>query len=179
MKAVCVLLLGGVLCAACAPPRLQRDQAGQPIPTLTNPPTEVFFATPTIADPQLRAETNYNIHCAHCHGYDGEGQTTATGAEHTIKLGYKTVPPHDSTGHTWMHSDALLLEIIREGSNSPLHLYIMSGYKTVLSDDEIMGIIDYMRGWWTDEQRAYQQEVNAYAAAVYARQGIVTSTPAP
>ena len=28
-------------------------------------------------------------------------------------------PPHDSSGHTWHHSDQILLELIRGGSDFP------------------------------------------------------------
>ncbi|GAB4334512.1 MAG: cytochrome c [Phototrophicales bacterium] len=107
----------------------------------------------------LDGESNYYIYCAHCHGYEGEGQLEST-IENTLSLGLKTVPAHDSTGHTWMHPDALLVQVIRDGIDNPLNHFPMPGFGEVLSDEEIMQIINFMKHWWTEEQLAYQAEVN-------------------
>ncbi|MDX2141405.1 MAG: hypothetical protein SF123_25190, partial [Chloroflexota bacterium] len=48
------------------------------------------------ADPNLVAgQRTYNMYCAHCHGYAGEGQLAAT-VPNTQQLGLHTVPPHDA-----------------------------------------------------------------------------------
>lgn len=171
-----------ILLAACgqiATPAREADpaRAGQQ-PTEAPPATapSVNF----IPLDQKPGEKNYNVYCAHCHGYDGEGQLADT-LERTRALGYHTVPPHDSTGHTWMHTDELLLQVIREGIQNPLDLYVMAGYSSVLSDQEIMEIIDYIKGWWTEEQREYQRQITEHARQTRQELGLEdgTSTPEP
>lgn len=113
------------------------------------------YMTPTPAHP---GEINYNTYCAHCHGYDGEGQKAET-VENTLSLGMKTVPAHDATGHTWEHPDELLIQVILEGIDNPLNQYPMSGWGYVLDEQDALDMIDYMRQWWTPEQIAYQAEI--------------------
>lgn len=104
------------------------------------------------------AQRNYNSYCAHCHGYVGDGQG-APSEERTLALGYKIVPRHDAQGHTWQHPDQLLFETIKYGVDSPLNLYPMVEYGSRLTDDDIWGIIDYLKRFWTNEQRAHQQRL--------------------
>lgn len=103
-------------------------------------------------------QRNYNTYCAHCHGYGGDGQPVET-AEQTERLGYHTVPLHNSAGHTWQHPDQLLFETIKYGVESPTNLYTMTPFGELLSDNEIFAIIDYLRLWWTDEQQAWQAQL--------------------
>lgn len=118
-------------------------------------------AIPTI-DPvntELRqAQLNYNTYCAHCHGYGGEGQPVET-IELTESLGYHTVPLHNSAGHTWQHPDQILFETIKYGIQTPANLYQMTASSEFLSNEEIFAIIDYIRLWWTDEQREWQEQM--------------------
>lgn len=123
-------------------------------------------AIPTI-DPvntELRqAQINYNTYCAHCHGYGGEGQPVET-VELTESLGYHTVPLHNSAGHTWQHPDQILFETIKYGIHKPANLYQMTALSEFLSNEEILAVIDYIRLWWTDEQREWQARVTAQFA---------------
>jgi mono/diheme cytochrome c family protein len=128
-----------------------------------NAPTSVFVDNPALKE----GEANYNLYCAHCHGYDGEGQI-GNRAEPTLRLGMKVVPPHDSTGHTWQHPDQLLLLSIQDGIQSPLDHFPMPAFKDVLTEAQIMGMIEYMRLWWTDEQRAHQAQVTRQWAEIQA-----------
>lgn len=104
------------------------------------------------------AQRNYETLCAHCHGYSGDGQGTAS-EERTLSLGYRTVPRHDSEGHTWQHPDQLLFETIKYGVANPLNLYVMSAYGNSLSDDEIWGVIEYIKRFWTEDQRDSQAQL--------------------
>lgn len=161
MRRIGPLLWLALLLAACS---------GPPATPLT---IELIHSTPTSVfdDPVLQqGERIYQRYCAHCHGYEGEGQIVDS-VEHTLALGYHLVPPHDATGHTWQHPDALLVRVIREGVENPLHLYPMVGYEGRLTDEEIASIVAYMKLWWTDEQRAYQEQLNANWEAARAGEG--------
>jgi cytochrome c len=118
-------------------------------------------AVPTISPTNERladAQYNYNLYCAHCHGYAGEGQHPAS-IDQTRRYGFNLVPAHDETGHTWQHPDQLLFEVTKYGIRNPLNLYRMTPFDEQLSDEQIFGVIDYMKIFWTDEQRAYQQQL--------------------
>ena len=55
----------------------------------------------------------YAENCATCHGADLEGQPDW---QTPLANGRYPAPPHDETGHTWHHADALLERIIRDGT---------------------------------------------------------------
>lgn len=144
----CLLLFFCLLTACAARPEATPTPAFVPVQI-------VPVTTPIASHP---GEINYNLYCAHCHGYDGSGQHRDT-IENTMSLGMHTVPPHDSTGHTWQHPDTLLVKVIQEGVDNPLDHYIMPGFGAQLNEQQILDIIDYMRRWWTDEQREFQEQV--------------------
>jgi mono/diheme cytochrome c family protein len=125
---------------------------------LSSPDTVKPEAVPTIdpANEQLYlAQQNYNKLCAHCHGWAGDGQPPLT-IESTEQHGYHIVPRHNSTGHTWQHPDQILFEVIKYGVQAPTNLYPMSPFDEHFTDDEIFGIIEYIKQWWTDDQRRQQ-----------------------
>ncbi|WP_218972842.1 c-type cytochrome, partial [Neopusillimonas maritima] len=69
-------------------------------------------------------------------------------------------PPHDDTGHTWRHSDAMLFKMIAEGWRHPFNKterLTMPAFGESLTDQEIGAVIEYLKTLWTDEQREYQQ----------------------
>lgn len=153
-----------ILLSACAP------VMAQDTPPTIDPGSIRFVgpeALPTSAfeDERLqKAEANYQVFCAHCHGYAGEGQAVGAPGE-TARLGYQMVPAHDSKGITWKFADPLLFEVIKFGITNPLDHYPMIGFDLVMTDDEIMALVDYMKFWWTPEQRAY----NAYVTENHIR----------
>ncbi|MEX1057590.1 MAG: c-type cytochrome, partial [Natronospirillum sp.] len=51
----------------------------------------------------------YEQYCAACHGGQGEG---AANWKEPDERGEMPAPPHDITGHTWRHSDAMLFRMI-------------------------------------------------------------------
>jgi mono/diheme cytochrome c family protein len=144
--------------------------------SLDSTPTPFIYTaapppTPTLSNPILRqGERSYATNCAHCHGYNGEGQKLETIAN-TERLGMKTVPAHDSSGTTWKHADELLFMVIRGGVQNPLNQYQMPSY-AALPDAEIWAIIAFMKTRWTDEQRAYQRAVTLYRRQRLAEAGI-------
>lgn len=150
LKRVILLML---LLAGCA------DSSGG-MPDVASP-----VALPTV-DPadvgMVEAQANYDLYCTHCHGADGSGQPTGGGpgtVAMTEGLGYHAIPLHNAEGHTWRHPDQLLFEIIKYGAENPLNLYVMAPHGENLNDDEIWGVIAYMKRFWTDEQRAYQTQL--------------------
>jgi len=66
--------------------------------------------------------------------------------------------PYDASGHTWHHSDHLLLEIVAQGSEFPQCQMPIFGDQ--LSDEEIQAILEYIKKWWGPEERAFQWQVS-------------------
>lgn len=102
--------------------------------------------------------TVYQQYCASCHGAQGEG---APDWKKRNERGELPPPPHDETGHTWRHSDAMLYRMISEGWQDPFnktgHL-TMPPFKDILTPHEIKAVIAYLKTLWTAEQRQFQRE---------------------
>ena len=143
---------GFILLAGC--------QTSSELPVIALRPTDAPERAATIAaDPNLQAgQAVYNLRCAHCHGYAGEGQLVST-VPNTEQLGLHTVPPHDATGHTWQHPSQLIARAIVNGIQNPLQHYPMPPFEGVVTEAEIEQLIAYMSLWWTDEQREWQEQV--------------------
>ncbi len=162
-----------MLVAACSPDPASQSSGGI---TLVAPDA---LPTSSITDPVVRqGQANYDRYCAHCHGFDGEGQMGES-AEATRKLGMKTVPSHDETGVAWQYADQVLLRMTREGIVNGLNRYPMPGFGTTMTDDEIMGVYAYIKTWWTAEQRAYQEQITADLQATYDELGVTPAAPFP
>ncbi|MBX2835689.1 MAG: cytochrome c [Gammaproteobacteria bacterium] len=106
-------------------------------------------------------EKIYHAHCAACHGANLEGQPDWQIRDAN---GFLPAPPHDATGHTWHHSDDLLFEITKYGPsvviNDSSYRTTMPVYKDILSDDEIIAVLSFIKNTWPEEQRSWQEEVN-------------------
>ena len=92
----------------------------------------------------------YAQHCASCHGLKLEGEPNW---RKPLANGRMPAPPHDESGHTWHHSDAVLFAITRNGLVPP---YAPRGYENdmpafagTLSDDEIRAVLAYIKSHWT------------------------------
>lgn len=102
----------------------------------------------------------YAQQCASCHGADGEGQfpDAPMQPDSTGRIG---APPHDETGHTWHHADALLYDIVRNGGRgTPDMFYPMPDFGDQLTEAEIAAVIVYIKTMWTDEQRQQQIQLS-------------------
>ena len=75
-------------------------------------PNRADAANPTLV---ARGEVLYQQHCASCHGANLEGQPNWRERDEN---GMLPAPPHDMTGHTWHHSDALLFDVTKWGSTA-------------------------------------------------------------
>lgn len=107
-------------------------------------------------DPETvaRGERLYIQYCAVCHRPDLSG---APNWMTPNPDGSYPPPPHDSSGHTWHHSDAHLLGIIRDGSPFPQSR--MPAFGHVLTDDDILEILEFFKANWGPEEREFQRSI--------------------
>ena len=123
-------------------------------------------ATPGFIDPADKAlvaqgKTVYASACAACHGAALEGQPNWRERLPNDRL---PAPPHDETGHTWHHPDALLVDIVThglvpgkiapEGYESD-----MPAFKDTLSDEEIVAVLAYIKSSWPARALSWQKQV--------------------
>jgi mono/diheme cytochrome c family protein len=101
----------------------------------------------------------YAQYCASCHGANGEGQFPEA-PYFPDASGRVGAPPHDSTGHTWHHPDAVLVRIVQEGRAMP-NVYPMPPFKNQLTETQIIMILEYIKTWWLPEQVSQQATVSA------------------
>lgn len=104
----------------------------------------------------------YAKHCASCHGAHLEGQPNW---RERLPNGRLPAPPHDASGHTWHHADAVLFALTKEGLvpgryAPPGYQSDMPGFKGVLTDSEIWAVLAYIKSTWPPEILARQQEVD-------------------
>lgn len=91
----------------------------------------------------------YARNCAVCHGAKLEGQPNWR-----IRLpnGRLPAPPHDESGHTWHHTDAVLFGITKNGLVPPYapkdYESDMPAFGGKLSDDEIRAVLAFIRSHW-------------------------------
>lgn len=129
------------------------------LPVATIPAQE---ADPDDPKQVARGKKVYDRFCSLCHGANLEGQANWRIRKPDGKL---PAPPHDETGHTWHHADALLFGIIKQGLVPP---YGPADYQTdmpawggTLSDADIWAVLAYIKSRWPAETRKIQAELNA------------------
>ena len=119
-------------------------------------------ADPTNAEQVQAGQAIYAKHCAVCHGANLEGQPNW---KQTLPTGGLPVPPHDETGHTWHHADALLFKIVKFGGQSgaadPSFKNNMPAFQNVLSNAEIGAALAFIKSRWPPKIRTFQDRVNA------------------
>lgn len=103
----------------------------------------------------------YAAHCARCHGQNLEGQPDW---QTRLPNGRLPAPPHDASGHSWHHPDAILAAVTKHG----LKPYAGEDYESdmpafagVLSDAEIEAVIAFIKSTWPEREREYQRRVTA------------------
>ena len=99
-------------------------------------------------------EATYRQYCSACHGADlsGDPQWKTRNTDGSLRP-----PPHDSSGHTWHHSDQLLLSLTRDASG--LEESRMPAFGAILTDDEIATVLEFFKSTWGPEERAFQWQV--------------------
>jgi mono/diheme cytochrome c family protein len=99
----------------------------------------------------------YGAECASCHGADLAGQPDW---QTRLPDGTYPAPPHDASGHTWHHPDALLLDYIRRGGAALIgggFKSNMPGFADRLTEDEILAVLAFIKSTWPAEVRATQE----------------------
>jgi mono/diheme cytochrome c family protein len=106
----------------------------------------------------------YAARCAACHGAQLEGQPRWRERDASGRL---PAPPHDPTGHTWHHPDAVLFNITKYGVAKAANLKgydsAMPAFEGVLSDAEIVAVLSWIRSTWPAGIQHKQAEVNEAA----------------
>lgn len=130
----------------------------------------LLSATPLLADHELEGrdlglgKELYAENCASCHGAKLEGQPNwrIRNADGTLPA-----PPHDVTGHTWHHDNALLFDYTKLGGARALAERGVSDFKSgmpafgeSLSDEEIWNILGFIRSTWPKEAQDIQASRN-------------------
>ena len=103
----------------------------------------------------------YKRFCSFCHGANLQGQSYWNLRKPDGKL---PAPPHDETGHTWHHPDAVLFGMIKQGMVPP---YAPVNYKSdmpawgeTLNDDDIWSVLAYIKSRWPNEIRKIQEKID-------------------
>lgn len=119
----------------------------------------------TDADRVASGKALYDTYCAACHGAELEGEPNW---QDRGPDGLLPAPPHDETGHTWHHPDPLLLRIVSEGTEAIVggdYRSSMIGFGDVMTEQEILDVLAYIKSTWPDEIIRMHDEINARAAA--------------
>lgn len=107
----------------------------------------------------------YANNCAACHGAQLEGQPDWRVRQANGRL---PAPPHDETGHTWHHPDAVLIDITKNGlvpgvTAPPGYVSDMPAYGKLLSDRDILAVLAYIKSTWPERALAAQKEITQQA----------------
>ena len=142
----------GLACIAAAGAAALFFYAGKPSAAFIDP-----------ADAALVAQGKgiYTTHCAACHGINLEGQPEW---RKRLPNGRLPAPPHDGSGHTWHHPDAVLVDIVKNGlvpgrTAPDGYQSDMPAYAQVLSDAEVAAVLAYIKSSWPPEALAMQKEL--------------------
>ncbi len=90
----------------------------------------------------------YTDHCAACHGVELEGQPNWRARNPDGRL---PAPPHDPSGHTWHHPDQMLFAVTKYGPQVTAgqdYQSDMPGFEGVLTDQEIIDVLVYIKSTW-------------------------------
>lgn len=124
-----------------------------------------FYIDPQDQRLVAQGRSLYVSHCSACHGASLEGQPNWRERRSDGRL---PAPPHDASGHTWHHPDAVLFDITRNGlvpgRTAPEgYESDMPAYAGILSDTEIVAVLAYIKSTWPADVRELHDEVNRNA----------------
>ncbi|WP_171208660.1 cytochrome c [Ruegeria sp. HKCCA6948] len=128
---------------------------------LAQPSEVVGLLSPDDAKLVAIGQDIYADQCAACHGASLEGQPNW---QMRGEDGLLPAPPHDATGHTWHHDDETLFTLTKFGLAGLMENAPATGmpvYEGVLSDDEIIAVLSFIKSTWPNDLREYHDELNA------------------
>jgi len=108
-----------------------------------------------------QGETLYAAHCAACHGAALEGEPNWRDPKESGRM---PAPPHDESGHTWHHPDAQLVAITTYGTAQLVggdYESDMMGFGEILSKDEILAVLAYIKSTWPPRVIDTHNRINA------------------
>ena len=111
-----------------------------------------------------RGQAVYAEYCASCHGANLQGQPDW---ETPKENGRRPAPPHDVSGHTWHHTDALLVDLTAKGAAALVgtgYQSDMPGFAGTLSAEDIIAVLSFIKSRWPEEVRRRHDELNRQAA---------------
>ncbi len=138
----------------------QRTQSSAPLLAALLLAPAVATGDP-VSDRIETGRTLYDEHCAVCHGAELEG---APDWRRPGQDGRFPAPPHDETGHTWHHGDAMLFDYVQRGGQSVLDdmgVEFDSGmpaFGETLTNAQIEAVLAFIRSTWPEEIREMQSE---------------------
>jgi mono/diheme cytochrome c family protein len=102
----------------------------------------------------------YQDNCSNCHGRRLQGQ-----ALWQLRDQYegRRAPPHDSTGHTWQHSDEDVFHMTKFGRFAAAPATVVSfmpAFGARLRDDDIVAVVAFIKSRWPIGIRASQSMLN-------------------
>lgn len=123
-------------------------------------------AGPSFIDPAdqtlvMQGKAIYAVNCAACHGESLQGQPDW---RRRLPDGRLPAPPHDKSGHTWHHPDMMLIDMVKNGlvpgrTAPPGYVSDMPAYGDMLSDEDIVAVLAYIKSSWPPEVLAAQKEI--------------------
>jgi len=129
----------------------------------TGDATEAGLLKPGDRQVTARGENIYAETCAACHGPGLAGEPNWRSPD---KDGLMPAPPHDETGHTWHHSEKLLFELTKYGlaraAGLKDHKTRMPVYEGVLSDDDIIAVLSFIKSRWPEDIQRRHTEMSAH-----------------
>ena len=119
------------------------------------------FITPSDQATVAQGKAVYDRHCAACHGANLEGHPEW---RKRLPNGRLPAPPHDESGHTWHHADALLIDIVKNGlvpgrTAPDGYESDMPGFGKVLADADVVAVLAYIKSRWPAEALEAQKNV--------------------
>jgi mono/diheme cytochrome c family protein len=119
------------------------------------------FISPSDPASVARGKLLYANQCAACHGANLEGQPDW---RTRLPNGRLPAPPHDKSGHTWHHPDAVLFDIVKNGlvpgKTAPDgYQSDMPGFGQTLSDADIVAVLAYIKSTWPADILELQKSV--------------------
>lgn len=97
----------------------------------------------------------YGTYCSSCHGKQLEG---AAGWDRPANI--PLPPPHDASGHTWYHSDAALLNVVKTGIRGRDGRLTMPAFAYQMSDQDILATLAFVKSKWPVGVRGSQALLN-------------------